>query len=281
MVLPVLIGAFAPAIFAAILLLAAGALKSDDRLWWATPIAVAAGFVIAQLATDGAPTFPPTEVAGWFTPIAMALGALALAIANKPSGLARLAVRVVVVLAIVLRIVWPLLGPTWSPGVAAGWIIGMTLVAVVTWTSLEGTARTATGWGLPAALLVNAAGVAVVLVSSGSARYAQLAGSMASVMGPIAVLGFLRKASPLLLSAGWVVTTLLAMLLVAGVTFVDVPLVPAALVALAPVAFRIADLKALQSRPAWQREAVRIGVTVVLVAIAAFLSMPEPESYEY
>lgn len=277
----VLFCAFAPAVFAGILLLATGALKSDARLWWTMPLAIVIGFAIAQYGTDGVPTFPPVQASDYFTPIALVVGVLAIAFADRLPGLARLALRVVVSLAIILVIVQPVLGPTWTPSQATGWIAGMLVVAVITWTSLESTSKVAPGPGLPIALLVNAAGVAVVLVSAGSARYAQLAGAVASVMGPVAVLGFIRRESPLLKNSGWVAGVLLSMLLVAGVTFVDVPLPSALLVALAPVTFRVGELKALQNRPWWQRELARVVVSLVLVAIAAVLSMPKPNEYDY
>lgn len=281
MLTTILFCAFAPAVFTAVLLLATGALKSDTHLRWTLPLAIVGGFAIAQYGTDGVPRFPPVEASGWFTPIAVVLGILAVALADTGSAAKRYALRVIVAIAITVTIVYPLLGPTWTPPVAAAWIAGFVVVIVVGWSALSDTAQHAAGPGLPLAILVTAAGTGAVLASSGSARYGQLAGAVASVMGPVVLLGLLRKNSTLLRNCGWVSGVLLAMLLVAGVTFVDVPPAAAFLLGVSPVGYRLGELKALQNRPWWQRELVRVGVAVVLAAVAAVLAMPKSDPYGY
>ncbi|HSI05739.1 MAG: hypothetical protein ACAI38_09205 [Myxococcota bacterium] len=268
MVIVGLIIALLPAVICAVVLAAIRAWRPgcETCLRWAVPFAVAAGFVAAQTMIDGVPRVPPIEASGWFSIVTMVLAVLAIAIRPRVSSTVWGLVCLLAALAIVIVIVHPLVGEFWSWPEAIGWVIGMTAVAGSGAWLVD--RRASPGPGAPAVLLIAATGVAVGLALCGSARYGQLAGAIASVMAPLILLGLIRRDTRLLDGAAWVAYLVLAMLVVAGVAYVDVPVFVGLLVAVAPLGMLAGDVPRLAPLAFWKRDSVRVVVTIAIVSLA-------------
>ncbi len=268
MVIVGLIIALLPAVICTIVLAAMRAWRPgcEGCLRWILALVVAAGFATAQTLIDGVPRIPPIEASGWFSIIAVALAAIAIGVRPRVPPKVWVAVCMLTALAVVITIVHPLVGESWSWPIAVGWIVGMTAVAgTAAWLVDR---HAAPGPGTPAVLLIAATGVAIGLTLSGSARYGQLAGAIASVMGPLIVLGFIRRDSRLIDGAAWVAYLILAMLVIAGITYVDVPVFVGFLVAVAPLAILAGDLPILLSGSFRKRDGARVVVAIAVVALA-------------
>jgi hypothetical protein len=284
MVVVGLIVALLPAVICAILLAALRAWRpgSERQLTWAVPLAVGVGFIAAQAIVDGAPRLPAIEASGWFSLIAAVLTLIAIVVHPRLKGVAWASVSTVVVAAVVLLIAWPLLvqGQADSVVPLVVRLVAMTAVAaIVAWLVDR---HAAPGPGAPVVLLVAATGVATAMALCGSARYGQIAGAVASVMGPLALLGFLRRETRLLGGAAWMSYMLLAMMLIAGYIWVDVPVFVTLLLALAPLGLLAGELPMLRDGSFWKRDGVRVVVTVAIVSIAlavAFASASDSASY--
>jgi hypothetical protein len=153
------------------------------------------------------------------------------------------------------------------------------VIAVSVW-GVDRAAAVAVGFGLPASLLIIATGAAVSVAIGGSAHYGQDIGAVASVLGPLVLLGFVRR-DAVLARAAWAPLVVIASIVVASLTFVDVPVFACIFLMAACAALPLADTASLQARPHWQREALRIGVSAVLVAIAIGISLPAPSADGY
>ncbi len=282
MVIVGLIIALLPAVLCAVILACIRAWRpdADKRLAWAAPLAVGAGFVAAQTMVDGAPRIPPIEASGWFSIVTVLAALLALAVRPRVSRAVWLGVSTLAMLAMVVVISYPLVGGAWSVPAAAGWICGMTAVAAtVAWLVDQ---RAPSGPGAPAVLLIAATGVAAGLALCGSARYGQLAGAIASVMGPLALVGVLRREAKVLSGGAWASYVVLAMLIVAGVVYVDVPVSVGLLIAVSPLGMLAGELPMLRGGSSWKRDGVRVVVTGVIVAAAigvALASATDPSGY--
>lgn len=268
MVIAGLIIALLPAVICALALAALRAWRpdSDASLHWGAPLAVTAGFVAAQTMIDGAPRIPPIEASGWFSIFAVTLALFVLVLRSRVPAKLWAVASFVVAMAIVVVIVHPLIGESWPLPVAIAWIAGMTAVAgSVAWLVDR---RAPAGPGAPAVLLVAATGIAAGLTLCGSARYGQLAGAIASAMGPLLLLGFVRRDARVVEGAAWVASLILAMLVIAGVAYVDVPVFVGLLVAIAPLAVLAGELPMLASGSFWKRDGARVIAAIAIVALA-------------
>lgn len=268
MVVVGLIIALLPAFLCALILAGIQAWRPDSekRLIWAVPTAVGVGFVAAQSMVDGAPRIPPIEASGWFSIVAALAVLLAIAVRPRVSRTVWSVLSTLAMLAMVVVISYPLIGNSWTVPVAAAWILGMTAVAgTVAW--LVDT-RSSPGPGAPVVFLIAATGVAVGLAMSGSARYGQLAGAIASVMGPLTLIGLLRRDVKIVLGGAWASYLILAMLIVAGVVYVDVPVFVGLLIAVAPLGMLAGELPKLRDAAWWKRDGARAVVTGAIVAAA-------------
>lgn len=280
--LVIALSALLPGILCAVLLVALRAWREDasTRLVWAVPLAVAVGFIVAQTVVDGAPRIPPIEASGWFSIVTAVLAVLAIAVRPRVTPMVWALVSTLATLAMVLTIVHPLFGGAWTTGTGIAWVVGLTAVAATVAYLVD--RRGSPGPGGPAVFLIAATGVALVLTICGSARYGQLAGAIASVMGPLVLLGLLRRDFKIVSGGAWVSYLVLAMLIVAGVTYVDVPVFIGLLVAASPLGMLAGELPFLASGSSWKRDGVRVAVTLALVGAAVGLAVAaatSPDGY--
>jgi hypothetical protein len=168
---------------------------------------------------------------------------------------------------------WWLVPPTlfddaeWKPWRAQcyGAIAGSVLVLG----ALAPVVRRRPGPLVPLLLAVTAVGSAVVLIQSGNAKLAQLAGALTAALGSIMVLAALVPDRPVAAGAVPVVAVLLPGLLAAGkfYSFSDVPLTSYILVAAAPLGLALPELPGLRSLPSWAGAILRMLVVLGILAV--------------
>ncbi len=232
--MPLLYGVVLPLVGSTLILLAGRLLPARSQPSISVLAAVLA-FTAAQIALTGRPELPPSEASQWLVWLLPALLILGLAVEGLPRLVQALSAALAVVgtLYLLLR---PMVQWTWeSNWVAAGWLLGYSLLAGLIHVGLAGLAGSQSERRLPrfsAIGLLTAA--AIALAATGSLMLGQLAGAMAAALGPLALAKPRSVAFPPLLV--YLLALLLAALLAMGVCYSNLPLPLAGLLALAGLA---------------------------------------------
>ncbi len=206
----------------------------------APALAVGLGYAAGHAALAGWPPFPPIEATQWLFVFALAAAALAILPLSTAGG--RGLRRALIALGVPLPLAWPLAQHTWSKPETAAWLAGLTLGIFALQTALDALRERPAGRWLPLALVVSASLGGATVLLSGSAWVAQLAGVLAATLAALALAAMLwpaRSPRGALLPAG----TLLFALLVTGVLYVEVPLGSGLLIAAAPCALWLLEVK--------------------------------------
>lgn len=242
-------------------------------------LALAGAFLFALHALNGAFAWPPAQALDWL-PVLLGAGLALFAVDDwraLPAGW-RVALQGLFALVAAGLLLLPLFEQ--DPGAAAALpLIGGVWFAV--WFHVDG--RAPREFGPPAALLIVAAGNAVVAVLTGSVLLGQLSGALAAALGAGLLAGLVRR-EPLLGHAGAAVGVIgLGGLLLAERYYAELPL---SVLALLLSAFALsAAFSARRRREAWRlRDGLWAGVLAgVPVLLAAWLAyrffMPPAGAY--
>jgi hypothetical protein len=160
--------------------------------------ALGAGYLVGQVAIDTRPPFPPREASDWiwyFTIAAVILG-LADIWRACPAWL-RWVLRAVLWLAFIWVILPPEVRAERSRAQVIAWLAALGAGGLAFWAALDIPARRFPGSSLPLTLVIVAAGSAVVLTYSFSAKLGQFAGAFAAAMVPVLVAAWWRPGRPL------------------------------------------------------------------------------------
>ena len=277
MVDQVLLGVVPPALIAALVLLVAW------RPWQRTPVenagwgpTVACGLAVlaGYLAIEGRPQFPPPEKWQWI--LYLGLAAMGLGLVDLIGQAARWRPRWTRGLAGPLAAAAALLmlrHP--SPEAQPLWKAGLGLAVLLSWAALEPLARRRPGASIPLALLLSLAGAGAVIVLSGNAKLAGLAGALAAAMGAAVVVAWWQPRLSLAHGAVVVVVVVLSGLLFLGqaYTYSSVPVVSFLLPIVAPAAAWIVEVPALRGMGAARALLLRAGAVLVVVAVAVGLAL--------
>lgn len=152
------------------------------------------------------------------------------------------------------------------------WIAGSDLAIFAVWTWIEVRAAKMSGPAVPVALTLLGTGVATVLGTSGTALLAQATGGATAAFGVMAALSLLRRDLHVATSVAGPADVLFGGLLVAGIHYSEVQLVPAALLGVAALALWVGSVPAL-GRSIWTAAAAHSVVTLLVVGAAMGLSL--------
>lgn len=231
---------------------------------WGPALAIAGAFAAAFVGLRGRPPFPPRDAQTWL----VYLGAVAVLIAVAATVTAKSRWRWGVMLASIVLIaatVW-FIGRMQIPII--GWrdfLMRMAVIAgcmVVWWLLMDRLAARSKGVAVPLVLTLMASVAALALVNAHSLFLGQLAGASAAALGAIALAGFwFRKLS---IARGGVLTLTVVLLgvILAGHFFADLSMLDLILLAAAPLAAWVGEVKLIKSKRA--RFAARV-IAVLLV----------------
>lgn len=260
LVLPILV----PTVVCAVVLIL------GQRLWrrvgsaWIA-IGLAAGFLACQVLVDGLPAIPPRESWQWLC--LLVLGAIAVGFVDMPRRLS--------------AFLWVMVPVLFAGGcgwvlVLAGqdhlWLHRLTVAAaLLVWmAALHPIAGRARGTSLSLPLCMGFIGTSLILVFSGSAKLAQLAGGFAACLGALAVLAWWRPSMALGRESIAVAGVLIVGLLYSGysLSFSGVPLWTYTVAAAAPLAVWVVALLPANRPSGWKAVSAATLVTIVVSGIA-------------
>ena len=237
---------------------------------WAGAVALGLAFVPAFLAVERWPGVPPPVTwhwLAWLVPVA-AIAGIADALVRWPTPLRLLgAVTLAAVCGRALVGEWVVHAWPWRAVTAA--VIAAVAVSVNT------AAERRPGALVPLSLCVAALGASVVLIGSGSAKLAQLAGALSACLGVAVVLAWWRPTVSLSRGGVAVVAVLLPGLVLSGYfsSYSEIPPWVYVLAAVAPACVWPATLIRLERFRAWQATAIRVAVTSLPVAITVTVAV--------
>ncbi len=262
----ILVGIVLPVIVCAATLIGAwGPWRPETpRRLWPGAVALGLAFVPAFLAVDRWPGLPPHVTwhwIAWLVPVAMIAGVVD-ALIRWPTPLRLLgAVALAAMCGRALVGDWVDYPWPWR-GVTAA-VIAAVAVSVNVATDRR------PGAAVPLSLCVAAVGASVVLIGSGSAKLAQLAGALAACLGVAVVLAWWRPTVSLSRGGTAVVSVLLPGLVLSGYfsSFSEIPPWVYVLAAVAPAFTWPAALIRLEGLRDWQATAIRVAAAALPVAI--------------
>ncbi|MBI5369363.1 MAG: hypothetical protein HZA54_20170, partial [Planctomycetes bacterium] len=237
-------------------------------------LACAATAAAGHLVLFGRPTFPPAEATLLWVWLALPAAAVGVADAFAPRPL-RWALRPVLAALAAAAVLHFLIGPGRR---FAGWgaalpeVAGGATATLASWVGVEAwSARRPRGVALPLLLLAVASVAAAALAFSGSVVLGQLAGVLAAAAGAALVAGLLRPPAVAHLACALpVLLPLLAVLVLSGHFYSDLPMASALLLAAAPLGAWAGDLPACARRgAAWSRAAAALALLFPLAAALA------------
>ncbi len=237
---------------------------------WAGAVALALAFVPAFLAVDPWPGLPPHVTwhwIAWLVPVAAVAG-IADALVRWPTVLRLLGA------ATLAAVCGRLLVGDWVDHAWAWRGVTTAIIAVVA-VSVNAAAERRSGPGVPLSLCVAAVGASVVLIGSGSAKLAQLAGAVAACLGVAVALTWWRPAVSLRRGGVAVVAVLLPGLLLSGYfsSYSEIPKWVYVLAAVAPAFTWPAAMIRLEGLRGWQATAIRVAVAAIPVALTVTVAV--------
>lgn len=207
---------------------------------WAMPVVIALAIFPAELLVRAAlPALWPVAAADRIPHVALVLMVLGIVESVAGGGLwAAFALRALGAGAAFWITLGVRIPAFWNPWQGALWIGGFALLTAAVATLLERIARADRSPAVTVTLLLSAGALPIVLLESGNAYLAQLAGGVAAALGAAMVVSvFIR---PFTIASGGISAgvTLLAALLLCGHYYAPdgIPLVQTILVALTPLA---------------------------------------------
>ena len=256
---------------------------------WGPALAVAAAFAATFIALRGAPrSFPPTD-ANWWLVYLGAAAALVGVIAAITSKRGRWLVPLASVL-LIAATVW-LLSRSQIPLI--GWRQFVLRIAVIFagfvawWLLMDRLAARVKGSTVPLVLMLTAAVGALVLVNAHSTFLGQLAGSVASALGALKLVGLWFRNLSIARGGVLAVTVLMLGVILAGHHFADLSMTDLILLAAAPLAAWLGELPFMKHpRPRLALRLVAVLLVLLIPLVPALQGLRETmqeqtESYMY
>jgi hypothetical protein len=272
--------------------------RTGPRSWaWGGAIGFGVGFVLstyrivgrwpAVTSRDGWLPFGPTTGQDWIPYLAILATVLGLIDAfRRPPLWARLLIRAVVSVAAVALVLNWRIGRQWdSPQEISLWLGVLGGVLFFLWNALSRLAERSEGAPLPVALWAACAGAAGTIILAHNATFAEQLGALAACFGSAFVLSLWR--SDLTLARGPIPVFAVAYgaLIAAAYYNLDNLGAPAAiLLAAAPLAAWITQLRPIRRKGAVARTLIALAATALPTAAAAdivYLKRPEVGPYGY
>jgi hypothetical protein len=232
-------------------------------------LALGAGYLVGQVGIDARPPFPPREATDWIWYFTLAAVLLGLAEVWRAPAWLRWVLRAVLWLAFVWVILPLPIRAEESPGQVRTWLGGLGAAGLVFWAVLDLQARRLPGASLPLTLLIVAAGSAVVLTYSFSAKLGQFAGAFAAAMVPLLVAAWIRPGRPLATAS---VMVILPGLWLAAFFYAQPQRTSLILLAAAALSGSLGSVPGLRRLPPWARTLLSAVVAVSLVAVAVWIA---------
>jgi hypothetical protein len=237
---------------------------------WAGAVALGLAFVPAFLAVEQWPGLPPHVTWHW-----LAWLAAIAAVAGVTDAMVRWPTAVRLLGAATLAAVCGrLLVGDWVDHAWSWRAVTAAVVAVVA-VLVNVAAERRPGAAVPLSMCVAALGASVVLLGSGSAKLAQLAGALAACLGVAVALSWWRPNVSLSRGGVAVIAVLLPGLVLSGYfsSYSEIPPWVYVLAAVAPVAAWPAALIRLEGLRAWQATTIRVAVASIPVAITVAVAV--------
>ncbi len=260
--------------------LCAGVLMAAWRPWrrdaqlagglWAGAAALALASLPAFLAVDPWPGLPPHVTwhwIAWLVPVAAVAG-VADALVRWPTAVRLLgAVTLAAVCGRLLVGDW--VDHAWS------WRAVMASAIAVTAVSVNAAADRRPGAAVPLSMCVAALGASIVLLGSGGAKLAQLAGALSACLGVVVAINWWRPTVSLSRGGAAVIAVLLPGLVLSGyfASYSEIPPWVYVLAAIAPAFAWPAALIRLEGLRVWQAATIRVAVAAIPVAITVAVAV--------
>lgn len=234
---------------------------------WGGVIGLGAAYCLGHAVLEGRPAFPPKEAWHWLAYLVVAAMVIGLLDAmNRWGARARLGAWVVLAGLTGWLVVLPAAGHAWL------WRAGLA-VAVFGWLSIiNAYANRVEGASLPLSLCFAASGASVLLLLSGNAKLALLAGGVAASLGTTTVVTWWRPSASLARGSATVLAVIIPGLLYSGysLSFSEIPIWAYALAAAAPMAAWARQVRPISRLAGWQATIVAViaSLAATLIAIA-------------
>ena len=234
---------------------------------WGPALAIAGGFAAAFVGLRGGALFPPRDAQTWLVYLGGASVLVAIAATVTAKSRWRWGV-VVASVALIAATVW-FLGRTQIP--ILGWrdfLWRMAVIAgcmVVWWFLVDRLAARSKGPAVPLVLMITASVAALALVNAHSLFLGQLAGACAAALGAIMVAGLWFKNLTIARGGVLSLTVVLLGVVLAGHYFADLSMLDLILLAAAPLAAWVGEVKLIKSKRA--RFATRVMAVLLVLTI--------------
>lgn len=232
----------------------------------ASALAVAGGFIIAQLLLSGWRGVWPPDATGRLPLVAVAALAAETLCAAVRGPIVTFAARGGVAALILVALAAPFLGGATMVARAALWFPGLGLAVLGWWTALDQVADRARGACVPLVFWLTASAAALLLTFSYNAALGLGAAAVAATLGPLVLLAWWRPSTSARGAAGIVAVVLGALLLLVAITGAVQPWA-IALVSAAPLTALGRSVPPLARLRPW-------AATFACVIVAAALAAP-------
>ncbi len=294
MILPIILGVAGPLLVGGAILLAAWrpgrAAAPSGRPSWAGALAVGLAFCAGHVAILGWPTLPPITGGWWNHPVdkwMLSLAVLAALLASV-AGLFKRAgkwIALPVAALVVAVLLSPMVKHTWTGGLAAAWLVGLSLALVLMRYGWAATAESMPGPAPILAIIVATTGLSICLILCANASGAQLAGSLAAALGVIWVAALWKREISLQPGGVTVAAAIFGGLAIIGMFYAypTMPRTAAALLAAAPCGLWVRRISGLARMG--RAAGLGAGFAAVLlavggaVAITAVVTAPADDGY--
>ncbi|HEY3246613.1 MAG TPA: hypothetical protein VGM03_24980 [Phycisphaerae bacterium] len=245
---------------------------------WVSALALGVGLLAGHIAIYGIPQYPPREPGPRLFYLIAAASVLGLL---ETAWRAPLAMRWGMRVALTGTTVWLLLRPVMDLDStrAMVWPLALTVALLGAWWSIDALVARAQGPSLPLALLVTLACAAPTLLLSGSVRFAQLGGALATAL---VVFAFAAWLWPEMTLTGATAVFVIAYygLILCGRFYAYLPTSSSLLLAVAPPAAWAGELRWVR-RAAWAPPLVRVLAAAIPAAAALVIVLRESDLSAY
>lgn len=256
--------------------------RSGKGAAWATALGLALGYAAGHVLADKAPAFPPREATHRLFYLALAAGLIGvIGGGERVPGAARGLVRAVFSAAVpawFLRTFFE----RWELERTLATVLGIAAGVFATWECLRFYGARRPGASLPAVVWTIATLGSAALLKSSNLTYALLAGCLAAMMGAALVVSWRAPRLDLGRGGAGVIATLLACLWMGGTFLSELPANAAVLLAIAPLAAWLGELRFVRARPPWQAVLARMLLVALPAGAALALAIanaPPPNPY--
>jgi hypothetical protein len=260
----IILGFILPVVIAAAMTLVAGRLRRS----WPMALGVAGAFIVTFIGIEGTPGVPPHNVQGWLFYLMMPVSAAAIFYpAARPRWWTQAAIGSPL-FALAAWLILRELGQPLSPAEMSGSIVTLAAAMTVWWMLIDRLADASPRAMVPAILAATALAAALCLLNTWQESFAKMAGSLALVLGTMALAGTLFNL-PAFRGVWLVVTVILWGLVTLGHYYGDFTWRDLAIIMVAPLCAWIVALP-IHLRPSLRA----IFATILVLGLLAIPAVP-------